>query len=149
MSRLQRGSGTVDSIVGLSVEHPLHGGRWIGSLAARTPVAENSDGLRVGASWELGTGWAHTVKTHRVMAFGRMDWLHRQQDVFNGTPVLVGGGNWLYLTPGVAVMPVLHKTCQVPDALLRKQWQVGFVDAHVLSVRDRDHRTIHGIDGVP
>ncbi len=27
---------------------------------------------------------------------------HRRQDVFEGTPVLVGGGNWLYLTPGVA-----------------------------------------------
>ena len=38
------------------------------------------------------------------MAFGRVDWLHRQQDAFNGTPVLVGGGHWLYLTPGVAVM---------------------------------------------
>ena len=104
LSRLQRGSGTVDPIVGLSVEHPLHGGRWISSLAARAPVAENGDGLRVGSSWDLGTGWAHLVKTHRVMAFGRVDWLHRQQDVFNGTPVLVGGGNWLYLTPGLAVM---------------------------------------------
>ena len=30
--------------------------------------------------------------------------MHRQQDVFNGTRVLVGGGNWLYLTPGVAVL---------------------------------------------
>jgi hypothetical protein len=51
--------------------------------------------LRVGASSELGTGWAHIVKTHRVMAFGRVDWVHRQQDVFNGTPVLVGGGHWV------------------------------------------------------
>jgi hypothetical protein len=33
-----------------------------------------------------------------------MGWLHRQQDVFNGTRVLVGGGNWLYVTPGVAVL---------------------------------------------
>ena len=52
----------------------------------------------------LGTGWAHHVKTHRVMAFGRVDWSHRQQDVFNGTPVLVGGGHWLSVTPGVAVL---------------------------------------------
>ena len=29
--------------------------------------------------------------------------MHRQQDVFRGTPVLVGGGNWLYVTPGAAV----------------------------------------------
>jgi hypothetical protein len=27
----------------------------------------------------------------------------RRQDAFNGTPVLVGGGDWIYLTPGVAV----------------------------------------------
>lgn len=26
----------------------------------------------------------------------------RCEDVFRGTPVLVGGGNWLYLTPGIA-----------------------------------------------
>jgi hypothetical protein len=74
------------------------------SLAARAPVAENAHGLRIGASWELGSGWAHTVRTHKVMAFSRLDWLHREQDVFRGTPVLVGGGNWIYLTPGIAVM---------------------------------------------
>jgi hypothetical protein len=104
MSRLQRGSGTVDPIIGLSAEHPLAGGRWITSVAARTPIAENRDGLRVGASWEAGSGWAHTVKSHKAMAYGRVDWLHREQDVFDGTPVLVGGGNWIYLTPGIGVM---------------------------------------------
>ena len=104
LSRLQRGSGTVDPIIGFAAERPLYGGRWVSSFAARTPVAENADGLRVGASSELGTGWAHIIKTHRVMAFGRMDWLHRQQDVFEGTPVLVGGGHWLSVTPGVAVL---------------------------------------------
>ena len=82
----------------------MHSGRTVTSLAARVPLVENDNGLRVGRSWELGTAWAHTVKTHRVMAFGRLDWLHRDQDQFNGTPVLVGGGNWFYFTPGVAVM---------------------------------------------
>jgi hypothetical protein len=86
------------------VEHPLGGGRWITSLAARTPVAENNDGLQVGASWEAGPGWAHTIRSHRVMGYVRVDWLHREQDAFNGTPVLVGGGNWLYATPGLGVM---------------------------------------------
>jgi hypothetical protein len=103
MSRLQRGSGTWDPVVGLAVEHPAGGGRWVSSLAARFPVAENDDGLRIGASWELGSGWAHTVGTHKVMAYARVDWLHREQDVFNGTPVLVGGGDWMYATPGLAV----------------------------------------------
>ena len=104
MSRLQRGSGTWDPVVGAVVERPLAGGRWVTSLAARLPLAENTDGLRTGASWELGSGWAHTVRTHKVMAYARVDWLHREQDVFNGTPVLVGGGNWIYATPGLAVM---------------------------------------------
>ena len=104
VSRLQRGTGTWDPIFGIAAEHLVAGGRWITSLAARTPIAQNDDGLRTGSSWELGSGWAHTVRTHRVMAYGRLDWLHRNQDVFNGIPVLVGGGNWLYLSPGAAVM---------------------------------------------
>ena len=104
LSRLQRGSGTWDPVLGAVMEHPLAGGRWVTSIAARLPFAENADGLRTGASWELGSGWAHTVRTHKVMAYGRLDWLHREQDVFNGTRVLVGGGNWIYATPGVAVM---------------------------------------------
>lgn len=104
MSRLQRGSGTLDPVFGVALEHPLQGGRLVTSLAARTPVAANDDGLRTGASWEAGSGWAHTLLTHRVMTYGRLDWLHREQDVFNGVPVLVGGGNWLYFTPGAGVM---------------------------------------------
>jgi hypothetical protein len=68
LSRLQRGSGTVDPTFGASAEHPLAGGRWVTSFAARTPVAENADGLRTGSSSELGTGWAHYAGTHRVIA---------------------------------------------------------------------------------
>jgi hypothetical protein len=104
MSRIQLGSGTWDPVVGVVIERPVEGGRWVTSLAARVPVTENNDGLRTGASWELGSGWAHTVRTHKVMAYGRLDWLHRAQDSFRGTPVLVGGGDWIYVTPGLAVM---------------------------------------------
>ena len=104
LSRLQAGSGTVDPTLGLSVERGLHGGRLVSSLAARVPFSENSDGLRVGVSSEVGTGWAHEAWTHRVMGYGRVSWLHRAQDLFQGTPVLVGGGDWLYVTPGVGVM---------------------------------------------
>jgi hypothetical protein len=67
-------------------------------------VATNNEGLRVGASSEVGTGWAHTIGTHRVLGYARLDWLHREQDVFNGTPVLVGGGHWIYASPGLGVM---------------------------------------------
>jgi hypothetical protein len=103
MSRLQRGSGTWDPVFGISAERPLRNGRWVSSLALRAPAAESREGLRVGASWEAGTGWARNIATHKVMMFGRVDWLHRQQDVFRGTPVLVGGGDWFYATPGLAV----------------------------------------------
>jgi hypothetical protein len=104
MSRLSRGSGTWDPLVGLAIERPAGGGRWVSSLAARIPVATNNEGLRVGTSSEVGTGWAHNIGTHRVMGYGRVDWLHRKQDVFNGTPVLVGGGHWIYASPGLGVM---------------------------------------------
>ena len=104
MSRLSRGSGTWDPLLGFAIERQVAGGRWVSSVAARTPVSANDEGLRVGASSELGSGWAHTLGTHKVMGYVRADWLHREQDVFNGTPVLVGGGNWIYASPGVAVM---------------------------------------------
>jgi hypothetical protein len=104
MSRLQRGSGTWDPLFGVVLERGAAGGRWVSSFAARTPLAESTEGLRTGSSWELGSGWAHTIRTHRIMGYARLDWLHRQQDVFEGTPVLVGGGNWLYVSPGAAVM---------------------------------------------
>lgn len=104
MSRLQRGSGTWDPLLGGVIERSIAGGRWVNSLASRIPIATNDDGLRVGAAWEVSSGWAHTLGTHKAMGYGRLDWLHRQQDSFNGTPVLVGGGNWLYASPGIGVM---------------------------------------------
>jgi hypothetical protein len=103
LSRLQRGSGTVDPLFGASISRAIAGTTVFANVAARTPLYENSTGLRTGASSEVNGGIAHEVRTHRVTAFGRLGWLHREQDVFAGTPVLVGGGNWLYATPGVAV----------------------------------------------
>lgn len=102
MSRLQRGSGTVDPLFGFNIARRFQPLTMFASVAARTPVAENDDGLRTGASWEINTGLARDVGTSRVSALARVGWLHREQDSFRGTPVLVGGGNWLYVTPGVA-----------------------------------------------
>jgi hypothetical protein len=104
MSRLQRGSGTVDPVFGASVNKGRDPWTYFASVAARTPLYENGDGLRTGASFEIGTGAARYAGTHRLAMFGRIGWLHRQQDVFRGTPVLVGGGNWLYATPGVGIL---------------------------------------------
>lgn len=102
MSRLQRGSGTFDPLFGVNVARRFHPFTAFGSIAARTPIGENDEGLRTGASWEINGGLARDLGTSRVSALARVAWLHRQQDSFRGTPVLVGGGNWLYLTPGIA-----------------------------------------------
>jgi hypothetical protein len=74
-----------------------------GSVAARVPVYENRDGLRTGASWEVNGGVTRPLLgSSRLTGLARGGWLHRRQDVFQGTPVLVGGGHWFYLTPGIA-----------------------------------------------
>lgn len=104
LSRLQRGTGTFDPIFGASITKARQPWTYFGSVAARTPVYENGDGLRTGASAEINAGVARYAGTHRVTVFGRVGWLARAQDVFRGTPVLVGGGNWLYATPGVGVL---------------------------------------------
>ena len=104
MSRLQRGSGTVDPVFGASLTRSRDPWTHFASVAARTPLYENRHGLRTGASFEINGGAARALWTHRVAMFGRLGWLHRQQDVFRGIPVLVGGGNWLYATPGIGVL---------------------------------------------
>ena len=104
VSRLQRGTGTFDPLLGINVDRRFSRVSVFGSVASRMPVAENEHGLRTGASWETSGGLSRQLWTHRVVGYGRLGWLHRQHDVFNGTRVLVGGGNWLYVTPGVAVL---------------------------------------------
>lgn len=102
MSRLQRGSGTFDPVFGLTLDRRFRAFTAFGSAAARTPLYENDKGLRTGASWEVGGGVARALGTHRLNGLVRLGWLHREQDVFRGTPVLVGGGDWFYVTPGLA-----------------------------------------------
>lgn len=104
MSRLQRGSGTLDPLIGANVGRRFATITGFGSIAARVPFYENGDGLRTGASFEINAGLARELGNHRVSGIARLGWLHRRQDVFRGTPVLVGGGNWLYFTPGVGAL---------------------------------------------
>lgn len=102
-SRLQRGSGTWDPLIGASITRKVWLGTVFGSFAARVPLYENTEGLKTGASSELNTGIAREVFTTRISTFARLGWLHREQDEFRGIPILVGGGNWLYISPGAAV----------------------------------------------
>ena len=104
MSRLQRGSGTIDPLVGANVGRRFGTVTGFGSIAARLPLYENREGLRTGASFELNAGAARELWNHRFTGLARLGWLHRRQDVFRGTPVLVGGGDWLYFTPGVGAL---------------------------------------------
>jgi len=108
MSRLQRGSGTTDPLVGVNFDRRIYRGTVVSfaSLAARLPLYENKTGLRTGASSELNVGVAREAFTHNVVAIGRLGWLRREQDVFQGIPVLVGGGDWLYFTPGATIQVV-------------------------------------------
>jgi hypothetical protein len=108
VSRLQRGTGTVDPVFGVSVNRVISsvlppGIRFFASGAARVPVAENKWGLRTGASWEIGTGASREVVFHQLVGILRTSWLHRKQDVFEGTPVLVGGGDWITVAPALAL----------------------------------------------
>lgn len=75
-----------------------------GNVAARLPIYENGDGLRTGAAIETNIGAARALGHHRLTGLMRLAWLTRQQDRFRGTPVLVGGGHWLYVTPGVGLL---------------------------------------------
>lgn len=111
-SRLQRGSGTWDTLLGLSVNRVFMGllppgTRLFASAAARLPVAENAFGMRTGASWEAGAGASRELRQeglgHNIVGILRLGWLHREQDVFEGVPVLVGGGDWIHLAPAVAI----------------------------------------------
>jgi hypothetical protein len=110
-SRLQRGTGTLDPLLGVSANRVFMnilppGVRIFASAAARIPVNENEHGMRTGASWEIGAGGSRELRQagfgHNVVAIARIGWLHRRQDVFEGTPVLVGGGDWLTVAPALA-----------------------------------------------
>jgi hypothetical protein len=111
-SRLQRGSGTWDPLIGISANRLFAGliepgTRLFASAAARLPVAGNEYGLRTGASWEAGIGGSRELRQsgfgHNMIGIVRLGWLHRNQDVFEGTPVLVGGGDWVHVAPALAV----------------------------------------------
>ena len=108
ITRLQRGTGTLDPVFGLSANRVVMsvlppGIRVFVTAAARVPIAANKWGLRTGASWEAGAGASREIKLHQLVGILRTSWLHREQDVFDGTPVLVGGGDWLNLAPSLAV----------------------------------------------
>ena len=107
MSRLQRGSGTADPLLGVNFDRRIRQGTIVSfaSVAARLPFYENGTGLRTGTSSEVNVGLAREAFTHNIVAIGRLGWLHRHQDVFQGTPVLVGG-DWLYFTPGATIQIV-------------------------------------------
>lgn len=108
VSRLQRGTGTVDPLLGVSVNRIVTrifppGTRMFANAAARLPFAENEFGMRTGATWEIGAGGSREIKFHQLVAIGRVSWLHRNQDVHDGTPILVGGGDWVYFAPAAAL----------------------------------------------
>ena len=79
------------------------GTRVFANAAARLPFAENKYGMRTGATWEVGVGASREIRFHQLVGIGRISWLHRNQDVHDGTPILVGGGDWIYFAPAAAL----------------------------------------------
>ena len=77
VSRLQRGSGTVDPLGGVSLNRVFlglfpPGTRVFVSGAARLPFRENEHGLRTGGSWEIGAGGSREVLWHPIIVIGRL-----------------------------------------------------------------------------
>jgi hypothetical protein len=108
VSRLQRGTGTFDPVFGVTANRSFSaifppGTRIFATAAVRLNVAENAYGLRTGPASEIGAGGSREVYWHQLVVIARLSWLHRQQDEFEGLPVLVGGGDWLYFSPAAAV----------------------------------------------
>jgi len=100
--RFRPGTGTVDPLFGVAVSRRVQPFIVFGSLAARTPLWENDRRRRTGASWSGSAGVGKDLG-QRVVGFGRLAWLHREQDVYYGWPTGLWGGNWLYLMPSAAV----------------------------------------------
>lgn len=86
LSRLQRGSGTVDPIVALNLTWGSDPWTRFISVAARTPLYENSEGLRTGAVTEISAGVARYTRIRKIGVFGRASWLHRDRMCSVGRP---------------------------------------------------------------
>ena len=76
---------------------------WIVAEPQRKPSRYRVYSEKDVQRFEVNAGVAREVFTHRLVGIARLGWLHRNQDTFEGTPVLVGGGNWMYVTPGATV----------------------------------------------
>ena len=100
--RFRPGTGTVDPLFGVAVSRRFQPFTAFGSLAARTPLWENDRRRRTGASWSVSAGVGREMG-RRVVGFGRLGWLRREQDVYYGWPTGLWSGNWLYLMPSAAV----------------------------------------------
>lgn len=74
------------------------------ALGAVWLVPSPASAQMTGASAEISGGIARYAWIRRLALFGRVGLLHREQDVFRGTPVLIGGGNWLYAAPGFGLL---------------------------------------------
>ena len=48
-------------------------------------------------------GGSREIRFHQLVGIARISWLHRDQDLHEGTPILVGGGDWIYFSPAAAI----------------------------------------------
>lgn len=101
VSNLQTGTGTFDPVLNVRLDLPLGAWRAFADASAVLPFAENRHDYRTGATIAFAVGAEHdlgdAVRARLTTTFQRIG-----NDEFRGEAVGVGGGKWVYVTPGFA-----------------------------------------------
>ena len=106
LSTLQAGSGTVDPVLGGSLNWQQQDSsrtKVFFAAAARLPMSANQYLLAAGGVWEGNAGISRQTKWPWLVATGRLRVFYRERDLFPEEPVSVGGGKWLSFAPGAAI----------------------------------------------
>ncbi len=109
ISNLQTGTGTWDPMLRLRFDDPSPRVRPFVQADVRWPVTENRYDYRTGRAASLTAGAETDIlpptdpgRPSRLRANLSATFLRVERDRFDGDRVGVGGGKWLYLTPGLA-----------------------------------------------
>lgn len=101
VSNLQTGTGTIDPVLQARIDVPRGALRFFAEATAIVPLTENRHDYRTGATLAVGAGaeldLGSGLHARLAATFQRVG-----NDEFRGDAVGVGGGKWVYVTPGLA-----------------------------------------------
>lgn len=101
VANLQTGTGTFDPILKVRFDGAGDGPRVYAEASVRWPVTENRYDYRTGRSTGVTVGAeadaATDLRVHLAATFLRVE-----RDEIDGDRVAVGGGSWVYVTPGLS-----------------------------------------------